>query len=80
MFSKEDRFYLTGPFDDKMPNYYLIIIDFDWWVNNEEEVYDWMSENTEGGTDCHRGLVVSLKSKRDLTNFLLKWQAFNITK
>jgi hypothetical protein len=33
-----DRFQCTGPFDESMPHYYVIISDYRWWVDNEKEI------------------------------------------
>lgn len=68
-----NRFQVTGPFDDDMPYYYIIIADYRWWVDNEKEIYTWMRINLPQGTQHHQGMVVTLKNEQDVSNFLLRW-------
>ena len=67
------RFQCTGPFDEAMPHYYVIISDYRWWVDNEKEIYTWMKANLPRGTAHHQGMVVVLDDEQDASNFLLKW-------
>ena len=68
-----DRFQCTGPFDDEMPYYYVIISDYRWWVDNEKAIYAWMKDNLPKGTAHHQGMVVTLDTDQDVSNFLLRW-------
>ena len=31
--AEKGRFIATGPFDEDMPHYYIIIADYRWWTN-----------------------------------------------
>ena len=68
-----NRFQVTGPFDDDMPYYYIIIADYRWWVDNEKEIYAWMKISLPQGTRHHQGMVVTLEHEQDVSNFLLRW-------
>ena len=68
-----DRFQVTGPFDDDMPNYYIIIADYRWWVNHELEIYAWMDQCLPKGRHHHQGMVVVIEDEHHATNFLLRW-------
>ena len=68
------RFYVTGPFDEEMPYYYILIKDYRWWVANEPEIYKWMRQCLPDGTNHHQGMVVTIKEEPNVTNFLLRWQ------
>ena len=70
-----DRFQCTGPFDESMPHYYIVISDYRWWVDNEKEIYTWMKVNLPRGIAHHQGMVVILDDEQDASNFLLRWDA-----
>jgi hypothetical protein len=67
------RFIYNGPFDEAMPNHYMIIDDIEFWLANELVIYQWMRENLPRGVEHHQGMVVSLESERDAVAFLLRW-------
>jgi hypothetical protein len=69
------RFIATGPFDEEMPYYYIIIADFRWWTNNEPEIYAWMDECLPRGQKHQQGMVVVIENETDASNFLLRWDA-----
>jgi len=71
---KSSKFVLAGPFDDTMPDYYIIINNYVWWAANEKEIYAWMKQCLPNGIEHHKGMVVTLNHEHDVTNFLLKWQ------
>lgn len=68
-----DRFQVTGPFDNNMPYYYIIIADYRWWVAHEQEIHQWMTLSLPLGIRHHQGMVVTLEHERDVSNFLLRW-------
>lgn len=72
--NKKGRFIATGPFDEEMPSYYIIISDFKWWVDNEQEIYAWMDECLPKGRQHQQGMVVVIDNPTDASNFLLRWQ------
>ena len=67
------RFIVSGPFDEEMPNYYLIISDARWFTDNEREIHTWMQQCLPRGIDHHRGMVIDIENESDVSNFLLKW-------
>lgn len=70
---KNERFLATGPFDEEMPNYYIIITDYGWWSQNEKEIYEWMDECLPNGRKHQQGMVVVIENESDASNFLLRW-------
>lgn len=73
--NKKGRFIATGPFDEEMPHYYIIISDFRWWTNNEPEIYAWMDECLPRGRKHQQGMIVVIENEADASNFLLRWDA-----
>lgn len=67
------KFIQSGPFDEDMPYYYVVIADIDNWLANEKEIYEWMDENLPRGRLHHTGMVLSLDSERDAFAFILRW-------
>lgn len=55
------------------PNYYLIIKDFSWWIQNERDIYTWMETNLPKGRMHHEGMVISMPTREQITVFLLTW-------
>lgn len=70
---KKGRFIHTGPFDEEMPYHYIIISDFNWWHNNESEIYQWMDACLPNGRQHQQGMVVVIEKEVDVSNFLLRW-------
>lgn len=68
-----NRFQPTGPFDNEMPYYYIIIADFRWWTANEPEIYAWMDQYLPKGRAHQQGMVVVIEDRVDASNFLLRW-------
>lgn len=75
LFPKDQRFIATGPFDAEMPHHYIIIRDYRWWTNNENEICAWMDECLPRGRSHQQGMVVVIEDQSDASNFLLRWQA-----
>lgn len=74
LFPKNNRFLVTGPFDDEMPHYYIIIIDYTWWQQNETAIYQWMNACLPRGHSHQQGMVIVIENEYDVSNFLLRWQ------
>ena len=68
------RFIATGPFDTEMPDHYIIIRDYKWFVAHEAEIYAWMKKCLPNGIEHHQGMVIVIKDAADASNFLLRWQ------
>jgi hypothetical protein len=54
-------------------NYYLMIKDFSWWIQNEKEIYAWMEKNFPNGRMHHEGMILSIPKEEQVTAFLLRW-------
>lgn len=54
-------------------NYYIMIKDFSWWIQNERDIYEWMERNLPHGRMHHEGMIVSVPTEEDVTAFLLQW-------
>jgi hypothetical protein len=54
-------------------NYYILIKDFSWWIQNERDIYEWMERNLPHGRMHHEGRVISVPNQEQVTAFLLKW-------
>jgi hypothetical protein len=74
LFPKNNRFLVTGPFDDEMPYHYIIIRDYTWWQQNEGKIYKWMNECLPKGHRHQQGMVIVIENESDVSNFLLRWQ------
>lgn len=75
LFTKDQRFIATGPFDAEMPYHYIIIRDYRWWTNNKNEICAWMDECLPRGRSHQQGMVLVIEDQSDASNFLLRWQA-----
>lgn len=51
----------------------LMIIDVHWWIDNEREVLNWMTEILPRGIDHQEGMVLKFDNDFDRINFLMKW-------
>jgi len=71
---RKQRFAVEKPFDHDLPDYYIIILDFQWWLDNEREVSNWMDENLPKGRRSREGTVIVVPTEADASKFLLKWQ------
>jgi|AntAceMinimDraft_12_1070368.scaffolds.fasta_scaffold04844_3 hypothetical protein len=71
---RSNRFSLEEPFDDDMPDYYIIIHDFQWWLDNELEVCGWMDNNLPKGSRHREGALIVVPTVADASKFLLRWQ------
>jgi hypothetical protein len=65
----DKRFQLAGMFGQ--PG--LMITDYIWWLDNEREILNWMTENLPNGIDHQQGMTISFDSERDVINFLMRW-------
>jgi len=70
---RTQRFVVSGPFDEEMPNYYVVISNIKWWLENESEIYKWMDTNLSRGRLHHTGMIVEFENQKDCSTFLLKW-------
>tara|TARA_R110000851_G_scaffold21258_2_gene63861 strand:+ start:3250 stop:3543 length:294 start_codon:yes stop_codon:yes gene_type:complete len=74
-YDRTQRFSIEEPIDAEMPDYYIIMHDFTWFLNNEKEVTAWMDENLPRGRKHRHGMLIEVPTEADASKFLLKWQA-----
>ena len=51
----------------------LIIIDQQWWQDNEHAIHEWMATNLPRGIHHIFGMIISFETDRDRMSFLLRW-------
>ena len=73
IFPENTRFITTGPFDEEMPNHYIIIKDYRWWNNHEMEIFNWMDQCLPRGRKHLKGMIIEIEQESDVSNFLLRW-------
>lgn len=52
----------------------VIVADFAWWIDHEQEIEQWMDANLEKGRFCRQGMVIEFDDQEDMALFLLTWQ------
>ena len=67
------RFIVSGPFDEEMPNLYVVIADFSWYIDNTDEIEGWMDQHLPKGKDHREGMVITFEIPKDCSHFLLRW-------
>ena len=67
------RFILSGPFDDEMPNYYIVIADISFWLKHEKVIYEWMDNYLPRGRLHQEGMTVVLENENDALMFIMRW-------
>ena len=67
------RFILTGPFDDEMPYYYIIIKDYNFWAEHEAELEEWMDRNLSRGRAHQEGMVLTIEEEKEAMLFMMRW-------
>lgn len=67
------KFIASGPFDNEMPYYYIVIADIGYWMKNENDIYAWMDENLPRGRLHQTGMTLALDTEEQVTAFLLRW-------
>jgi hypothetical protein len=70
---KNSRFFVSGPFDAHMPDYYVIIKDIPWWIKNENLIMSWINTEVQNSNFEFSGVVLSFKKSKDALAFILKW-------
>lgn len=51
----------------------LVIVGVHWWIANEREVLNWMTEILPQGIDHLEGMVLKFDNDFDRINFLMRW-------
>lgn len=67
------RFIVSGPFDQDMPNLYVVIADFGWYVEHTDEIESWMDLYLPRGRSHREGMVITFEHSHDCSHFLLRW-------
>lgn len=52
---------------------YAIIRNATWWVNNVDDIDEWLEESGIVTRYKHEGMVLTFECKEDLAMFLLRW-------
>ena len=68
------RFSYEAPLDSDMPDHYILMHDFQWFLDNEHEVCGWMDENLPKGKKHLEGTLIVVPTQVDASKFLLRWQ------
>lgn len=63
--------FLVGELEGIGP--YAIIRSATWWVNNVEDIDEWLEESGIATRYKHEGMVLTFECKEDLAMFLLRW-------
>jgi hypothetical protein len=71
--SDQSKFIVTGPFDAEMPHYYIIIKDYNFWIEHQAELESWMDANLSRGREHQTGLVLTIESEKEAMLFMLRW-------
>ena len=69
----KQRFILTGPFDNEMPHYYIVIKDYNFWTEHEAELEEWMDRNLSRGREHQTGMVLTIEEEKEAMLFLMRW-------
>jgi len=51
----------------------LIIEDYVWWTQNEQEIRGWMDDNLPGGREHHQGMIINFDNEQQRLMFMLRW-------
>ena len=51
----------------------LIILDYNYWCDNEYEIKEWMGANLPRGIHHQFGMILSFEKDQDRLAFLLRW-------
>ena len=54
-------------------HYYVILIDFMYWADREEELKKWCNKNLRLGEHSFAGAVIECQTEKELVLFLLRW-------
>ena len=51
----------------------LFISDYNYWVENQDAIELWMTDNLPRGLDHQSGMVLTFDSEQDRLMFMLRW-------
>jgi hypothetical protein len=60
-------------YDDQHDQHKILILDHEWYVDNQPELEEWMQHNLHHGRDSLLGYVITFASQSELNWFLLRW-------
>ncbi len=52
---------------------YAIIKHASWWVDNADDIVEWLDETGISTRYKHEGMVLTFECKEDLAMFVLRW-------
>lgn len=67
------RFILAGPFDEEMPHHYVMIKDYNFWVDHQAQLESWMDTNLSRGRKHQQGMTLTIESEQEAMLFMLRW-------
>jgi hypothetical protein len=51
----------------------LLIEDYAWWVENDQEIVMWMDDNLPRGRNHQTGMVITFDNEQQRLVFMLRW-------
>jgi hypothetical protein len=51
----------------------LMISDYQYWVDNEAEIEEWMDKTLPQGREHRRGMMIQFDSTQTMMMFMLRW-------
>lgn len=51
----------------------LLVADYKWWCNNQEEIESWMTQHLPRGVHHLQGMVIVFDSEEDRMMFMLRF-------
>ena len=51
----------------------VMITDYDWWVENQTNIEEWMEQNLPRGLEHKKGTVLEFDTDYDAARFMLRW-------
>jgi hypothetical protein len=68
---KKNRFVMAGSPMSK--DVLLLIEDYAWWVENDQEITMWMDDNLPRGKNHQTGMVITFDNEQQRLVFMLRW-------
>jgi hypothetical protein len=63
--------FVVGQLDDH--GHYVIIRDYRWWLENIDQIDEWLDSSGLRPGFKHEGMVLSFDNPTDLSLFILRW-------
>ena len=69
--SKRPRF--VESYDPAIGAVMMVIADVHYYMENEQEIAEWLLENTERGLNTKEGVVLNFANKEEALWFKMRW-------